>query len=336
LNGSVGGEQERRYVAVFDGGAPAPPLAELARSLLAAQKEAWPALREGHEALAMARVRTLRCDGWGVQVQFNPRRIASSAAPLDAEFLRRRPCFLCLQNLPSPQQAVLYRDEWLVLGNPAPIFPGHLTIAHQRHLPQSLAGRFHFCLQLAEDFGPGMTVFYNGPQCGASAPDHLHLQAAPSGLMPVERELPAASGCGAGNGASDVTIRAVAGLGRGLLVIEGRDGGRVAAAAAKALAAIGEMTGAGGEPPLNLLCTSVEGGGWRLILFPRRRHRPAAYFREGADRLLISPGAVDLGGILITPREEDFLKLTPALVAGIYREVAFDGTAMDSLMARLG
>lgn len=334
LNESTIKEQQRRYAAVFDGRGETPPLADLALGLLARQKEEWPALRKGYAALDGVRTRLIRGGGWGVQVQFNPQRIVSSGANLDPESLRRRPCFLCPGNLPPEQQAILYRDDWFVLCNPMPIFPGHLTIAHQRHLSQSLADHLGAFLRLAEDFGPGMTVFYNGPLSGASAPDHLHFQAAPAGLMPVEQEIPAAPESG-GDRDAGVTIRNVAGLGRGLLVIEGREKRVVIASAQKAIAAIGAVATADPEPPLNLLCTFTDGG-WRLILFPRRKHRPAAYFREGSGRLLISPGAVDMGGIIITPREEDFLKLTPGLVAGIFWEVAFDGVAMASLMARLG
>jgi len=331
LNGSTIEEQQRRCFAVFDGGAETPPLADLALGLLARQKDEWPALREGYAALDHVRTRLIRGDGWGVQVQFNPRRIVSSGAKLDPESLRRRPCFLCPGNLPPEQQAILYRDDYLVLCNPLPIFPGHLTIAHQRHLPQSLADHLGIFLRLAADFGPGITVFYNGPQCGASAPDHLHFQAAPAGLMPVESEILAPRQRAGGGRQGGVAIARAEGLGRGLLVIEGKDGGSVAAAAAKAIGALGSLTPAAVEPLLNLLCTCTAEG-WRLILFPRLKHRPDAYFREGADRLLISPGAVDMGGILITPREEDFLALTPDLVAEIYREVAFDDAATEDLL----
>jgi len=121
-------------------------------------------------------LREIRGDGWGVKIQFNPRRIVSSGAQLDPESLRRRPCFLCLENLPPEQQAVLYREDYLVLCNPLPVFPGHLTIAHRCHLPQSLSGKVPTLIRLAADFGSRMTVFYNGPRAGASAPDHFHFQ----------------------------------------------------------------------------------------------------------------------------------------------------------------
>ncbi len=189
LNNGTVEELERRCFAVFDGARETVPLADLAAGLLERQKKNWPGLAEGYAALEAVRVREIRGDGWGVNVQFNPRRIVSSGANLDPESLRRRPCFLCPENLPPEQQAILYRDDYLILCNPAPIFPAHLTIAHVRHLPQSLPDNLEIFLRLAADFGPRTTVFYNGPRCGASAPDHLHFQAAPAGLLPVEEEI---------------------------------------------------------------------------------------------------------------------------------------------------
>ncbi|MCX5819150.1 MAG: DUF4922 domain-containing protein [Deltaproteobacteria bacterium] len=325
---------ERRCVAVFDGRGGTLPLADLADDLLKRQKENWPGLSEGYAALGAVRIREIRGDGWGVQVQFNPRRILSSGSKLDPESIRRRPCFLCLKNLPPEQQAILYRDNYLILCNPAPIFPGHLTIAHRRHLPQSLPENMLIFLRLAADFGPGMTIFYNGPRCGASAPDHFHFQAAPAGLMPVEKEILDTRKRTGVRRRAGMKISGTAGLGRGILVIEGREEVAVAALVGKLIEALGRLTSSAGEPLLNILCRHT-GEGWCLILFPRRKHRPDAYFREGKEGLLISPGAVDMGGIIITPREEDFLALTPDLVSGIFREVAFDDTATDALLALL-
>ena len=356
----------RRCFAVFNGREETPPLFDLAEALLKRQKENWAGLVAGYEGLGEARLREIRGDGWGVKIQFNPRRIVSSGAQLDPESLRRRPCFLCLENLPPEQQAILYREDYLVLCNPMPVFPGHLTIAHRCHLPQSLSGKVPTLIRLAADFGSRMTVFYNGPRAGASAPDHFHFQAAPAGLLPVEKEILEPRKRTGARRRDGVEICRTTGLGRGILVIEGKDEGDVAAVASEAIEALGRLTGSairrpgpigdegrderqaalspgspvpcvgsdasdGGEPPLNLLCTRT-GEGWRLILFPRRKHRPDAYFLEGEGRLLISPGAVDMGGVIITPREDDFLALTPDLVSGIYREVAFDDAAVEVML----
>jgi len=331
LNNGTVEELERRCFAVFDGREETPPLSDLADGLLERQKKNWPALTAGYAALEASRLREIRGDGWGVNVQFNPRRIVSSGANLDPESLRRRPCFLCPENLPPEQQAIRYRGDYLILCNPAPIFPAHLTIAHVRHFPQSLSDHLGIFLRLAADFGPRTTVFYNGPRCGASAPDHLHFQAAPAGLLPAEEEILNPRKRVGTRRRDGVEISRTTGLGRGILVIEGKEEGSVAAAAGEVIKALGRSTSSDSEPLLNILCTRT-GDGWRLILFPRLKLRPAAYFLEGEERLLISPGAVDMGGMIITSREEDFLALTPDLVRGIFREVAFDDAAVETLL----
>lgn len=334
LNNETVGDVGRRCFAVFDGRGDTLPLADLADGLLKRQKENWPDLSEGYAALGAVRIREIRGDGWGVKIQFNPRRIVSSGARVDPEAIRRRPCFLCLENLPPEQQAIRYRDGYLVLCNPMPIFPGHLTIAQLRHLPQSLPENILTFMLLATDFGPRTTLFYNGPGAGASAPDHLHFQAAPAGLMPIEKDILDPRKRAGVRRWAGATISGVMGLGRGVLVVEGREKEIVAELVGKLIEALGRFTSSAGEPMLNILCRDT-GEGWRLILFPRRKHRPDAYFREGEAGLLISPGAVDMGGIIITAREEDFLTLTPDLVSGIFREVAFDDAAMDALLALL-
>jgi hypothetical protein len=222
-------------------------------------------------------------------------------------------------------------ETYLVLCNPFPILPGHFTIAHLCHLPQSLSENREMFLRLAADFGPRMVVFYNGPRSGASAPDHLHFQAAPAGLLPVEKEILAPGNRTKVGERDGAILSRTLGLGRGIIVIEGEGAQGVAAALGEVIAALGRTTPSGDEPMMNLLCTHT-GEIWRLMIIPRRKHRPDAYFREGKGRLLVSPGAMDMGGIIITPREEDFRVLDPELVREIFREVAFDDAAIDTLL----
>ena len=320
-----------------------PSLDDLAAGLLEGQKKSWKGLAEGYAALETSRVREIRGDKWAVKVQFNPRRIVSSGARLDPESIRNRPCFLCLSRLLPEQRAILYRDEFLVICNPAPIFPGHLTIAHRRHLPKSILGNPDALLRLAADFGPRRVLFYNGPRCGASAPDHLHFQAAPAGLLPVEAEVLEPRNRAGLRRRKGVTLWRTGGLGRGILVIEGSRAASVISVFGEAIAALSRLTGnasrkprpasspSDDEPMVNLLCTHT-GSVWRLMVFPRRTLRPAAFFNEGEKRLLVSPGAADMGGVLITPLEKDFLALDRTLIEGIFSEVALDDSALDSLL----
>jgi len=321
--------------AVFDRAEGTLALADLAASFCEVQTEAWPLLAAGKSALRSARTREVA--GSLVRVQYNPGRMTSCAAPLDPGSIRRRPCFLCEENLPPEQEWILYRGEYRLLCNPAPILPGHLTIAHCRHLPQSLAGRLGTFLTLAEDLGPSMVVLYNGPCCGASAPDHLHFQAAAAGLLPVEAGVPAPGKRNPAILRGGAEIFATRGLWCGAVVIEGEKR-PVIEAAEGLIEALGLRAGvaeASAEPLLNLLGTRTREGVLRLILFPRLKHRPDAYFREGQGRLLVSPGAVDMAGLLITPREEDFLAIDDARVREVFREVAFDEAAVDALLASL-
>jgi hypothetical protein len=322
---------QRRIFAVYGGDGEDRPLDDLAAGLLERQKTSWPGLAEGYDALKAARIREIRGDNWVVKVQFNPRRIVSSGARLDPESIRGRPCFLCLSHLPPEQQAILYRDQFLVICNPAPIFPGHLTIAHHRHLSQSILGNLEVLLGLAADFGPRMILLYNGPRCGASAPDHLHFQAAPAGLLPVETEVLETRNRVGMKRHKGVSLWRTEGLGRGILVIEGSSGASVSSAFGEVIAALCRLNPSDDEPMLNLLCTHT-GSAWRLILFPRRTLRPAAYYREGEGRLLVSPGAADMGGMLITPMEKDFIALNQEIIEGIFQEVALDDSALSSLL----
>jgi ribosomal protein S18 acetylase RimI-like enzyme len=324
----------RRLDSVYPGRGDAPPLIEAASGLLERQRKEWPGLAEGYAALEAVRVREIRGESWRVKVQFNPRRIVSSGARLDPESIRGRPCFLCREHLPPEQRAILYREAYLVLCNPAPIFPGHLTIAHLRHLPQSLPNNLEIFLQLAVDFGPRMIVFYNGPRCGASAPDHLHFQAAPAGLMPVEKEILAHGNRAEGKKRDAAVLWRAEGIGRGAFVIEGEHAAGVTAAFGEAVGALRRTVPSDDEPMMNVFCAHT-GEGWRLMLFPRRKHRPDAYFREGEGRLCVSPGAVEMGGVFITHREEDFRALDPELVREVYREVAFDDAATAALFDAL-
>jgi hypothetical protein len=320
-----------RYFAVFEGSGNRGALAALSAELLARQKVGWQALADGYTALGNARTREIYGEGWGVRLQCNPRRIVSSAAKLDAESIKRRPCFLCEANLPAEQEAILYRKNYNILCNPAPIFPAHYTIAATQHTPQLLADNLETLLMLADDFGVGTTIFYNGPRAGASAPDHLHFQAAPHGLMPIEHEAPAQWRKTAVKYLNGVEIFRTSGLARGILVVRGGISGQVIDAIARILTVLAERAAAPGEEPLlNIYCSRI-GEVWQALLCPRLKLRPNAFYREGEEQLVVSPGAADMGGVIITPREKDYNALNCEKIVEIYREVAFDDAMVEEV-----
>lgn len=325
---------DKKYFAIFNGAEGEDALSILTTKLFEKQKEEWTALADGHAMLQKALVREIDGGSWRGLIQCNPGRIVSSGAKIDPESLKNRPCFLCPDNLPARQQTILYRSNFNILCNPAPIFPGHLTVAAIRHVPQSLLGNVASLLLLAEDFGPGSTVFYNGPRAGASAPDHLHFHVVPRGVMPIEKEVLIQGREAEKKDVNGAKIFRTKGLVRGVLVVRADRVSAVVSAIERIVGVLGRSTLSEEEPMLNLFCSFSEGG-WQLLLFPRLKHRPDAFFREGEGQLLVSPGSADMGGVVSAPREKDFHVLTAASIAEIYREVAFDDVMIGELFSEL-
>lgn len=160
-------------------------LPSLARKLLESQKMGWNGLGDAYDGLVNLQKRRIGNGAFSMLLQCNPGRIMSTGAAVDPRAINKRPCFLCCCNLPPLQEAILYRRTLLVLCNPMPIFPLHFTIAHIDHVSQVLDRALPFLSSLSRDFYPGFALLYNGPQCGASAPDHFHLQAVPDRFIPV-------------------------------------------------------------------------------------------------------------------------------------------------------
>ena len=325
---------EDRIFASFDAVTSAGTLPELCVSLLHEQQHSWLQLSEGYAALKLVRVREVHCDGFSVFLQFNPKRIISSGARVDQQSIRKRACFLCPGNLPPEQKGVLYRKEFLVLCNPAPILDRHYTIAHVRHISQQLDGFLGTFLELAKDLSPTFTVFYNGPKCGASAPDHMHFQAGPSGAIPIEKESGIESRRQLRKNLNAVAVYTLRGLGRQVIVLEGGQRGGIEAALERLIATMRKELGISEEPMVNILC-SYRDAGWRLIIFPRRKHRPDIYFRKGNDRVLISPASVDLGGLVVTPIEKDFETVSASMIQDIFNEVSLESIVVDNIIGEL-
>lgn len=325
---------KRKTYAVFSGGEGENRLPDLCLELLSEQKNTWPDLRRGCESLGDIRERDVACKGFSVRLQHNPERIKNTLADVAHPSAGGRRCFLCLRHLPESQKGVLYRGEYLILCNPRPIFPAHFTVSHLEHRPQSIMEEIGTLLRLLAEFGSGWTVFYNGPKCGASAPDHLHFQAAPSGKMLIEREIREESRFAEPTRIHGVLLSRPKNLGREVAVLEGGDPLAVEGAFKDLLKALRSALLVDEEPMMNV-AGFHEGGMWRLLVFPRRRHRPEAFFREGEGRVVVSPGLIDMGGVMITPVEKDFERLDRLAVEGIYREVSLEAGVLQEAFARL-
>jgi hypothetical protein len=321
-----------RIFASYNGKKSEPALPILCLNLLTEQEYLWPALSEGIAALDEIRIRDLHCSGFSVKLQFNPARIISSAAPLDPQSIKERPCFLCTKNLPAAQKGILYRQKFLILCNPFPIVRRHYTVSHINHMPQSLSEAIHFLLNLSKDLSPDFNVFYNGPCAGASAPDHLHFQAAPSGTLPVEKEIRDNRTRWTKTSMDGIFLSNAGLSGREALVMEGKTATGVETALLKVMDRLKHAIPTAEEPLMNLLCSYQENT-WQLIIFLRRKHRPHVYYLTGKKRILISPGLMDMGGLVITPIEKDFILLDAETMENIYREVSLDSETVQKVVA---
>jgi hypothetical protein len=296
-------------------------LPKMCLDLFAEQQSVWNQMLKGYADLEFVKTREVVCKGFTVKLQFNPGRIISTGANTNPQAIKERECFLCLEHLPELQKGILYCNEYLVLCNPMPIFTKHFTISDVRHTPQNFELSVEVMLNLARDLSPDFTVFYNGPKCGASAPDHLHFQASPRLAIPVECD------------AVDVKRRKhfyyrehVAGFtltnyGRTVVIIESTDKQRLLEFLQTMLIKWKKILHLSEEPMMNVL-GSYQEELWRLIIFPRRKHRPDLYYKNGDERLLVSPAAVDIGGLIVTPLEKDFARIDAKLVEDIFSEVS--------------
>lgn len=311
------------------GGTPA----ALMQALLRQQYETWPQLRANYDGLRQVRTRVLPIDGSEFHVQWNPGRIVSSSAKVDERSIRERPCFLCGHRLPAEQRALAFGEDYLILCNPFPIFPEHFTIPHREHRPQRIATSFGAMLELSRFAGDTYWVFYNGPKCGASAPDHLHFQAGSAEFLPLTREY---AGILAGSGtviAGSGGLRVTAvprGYQRSFFALESDRTEELERALGGIMEVFAGLQPEEDEPLVNIL-SLYAGGKWRVCLFPRAKHRPSMFFAEGDARILLSPAAVDLGGVLITPLEHDYAKMSEALVRELFAEICLSSELFGRL-----
>ena len=298
-------------------------LANEVKALFRHQVDNCPAVREGYDALKNVEVKTFEYDGFEVRVQFNAGRIKSSSAKVDKKSIEKRPCFLCAENLLPGQLAVEYFRSYYILCNPFPIFDEHFTIPKIEHLPQLLKGKAGVMLDISKYFENRYTSLYNGPECGASAPDHMHFQAGGSGFLPVEADYENLKNSLVRPLFERKELSAFASKNylRNFIAFESNNKPALINAINATMRTLAVLKHGNAEPMVNII-TLYKNDGWIVIIFPRRKHRPKQYFDEGEKRIMLSPASVDLGGVCITPREEDFEKIGKDDVADIYRQVS--------------
>ena len=295
------------------------------------QLEMWEDARHRFRDLKHVEVRQLSDQ---LKVQFNPARIVSTGAKIDKHTLGERPCFLCERNRPKEQMTKQIDDHFQLLVNPFPILPVHFTIPATKHQPQSIYrhyGEMHRLLSLHSE----LMVFYNGPKCGASAPDHLHFQAGTSGVLPLQtnwqrlsRNLTDVISL---NDEEKISVLRDFLVPTFVIISKSEDSDEELF---HRLYRSMPMRGDESEPMMNIIAWR-KGDEFISVVIPREKHRPDAYFAEGEAQMMVSPGALDMAGLIITPREEDFSKINLDKATALLRECGISAEKMEAIVSNL-
>ncbi len=291
-------------------------------ALIHQQLATWPALRDATTALEQVQYKELIVKGSRVLAQFNPARIVSTAAKVDTASIQARPCFLCAENLPAEEKGVPFGENYVVLCNPFPVLKDHLVISDRQHTPQAIAPRIDDLLHLTAALGSEYFTLYNGPACGASAPDHHHFQACSRAGVPLFDEInhwPRTSLVQQ----DDLEVFTLTDYRLKIFVASGKKMDTMRAWFQTILSCLAQETGATTEPLINVVATH-QSERWFLYVFPRAQHRPACYYAEGEHKLTISPAGIDLTGVLVVPDPIHFARVTAADVTQIYTEITWD------------
>lgn len=293
---------------------------KLANDLFEEQMEAWPEVAERFAALDTKVVRSSFKTATGItlEAQFNPDRIRSTAAKVDKESIAHRQCFLCIDNQPEVQRHLMVGRGLQCCVNPFPIMHKHFTIPSLNHEPQVMAGHYDMLCQIVKAL-PEMVVFYNGAQCGASAPDHFHFQATNLGEIPLQRDI-------------DIYLKDSIKIRNGISLVTSfvypffftsRNNMKIIIDALP-------MVEGEAEPRFNLIAWDKG-----CIIIPRRKLRPDCYYAEGNDNMCISPGAVDMGGLIIAPQRKDFDRLNADNISDILKEVTLTVDELSSTIENI-
>jgi len=288
------------------------------------QINSWEFLKKNYEALRNVQTKSFWFNGFKLKIQFNPGRIKSTSAEVDENSVKNRECFLCIKNLPEEQKGIKIRDDFILLCNPYPIFPQHFTISSFNHNPQSIIESFGELLELAKLLSPRYTLAYNGPACGASAPDHLHFQAGTKNFMPIEDDIHQLKNDFGKVVQQDefITTIFIDDELRKLIFIESTEQKELEKSFRTIYTTYKKILEEVVEPMMNIICSYNNDFGWSVIIFLRSKHRPECFYKTDLDRILISPAAIDLGGVVVTPREEDFIRTDKDLLLKIFCEVS--------------
>jgi ATP adenylyltransferase/5',5'''-P-1,P-4-tetraphosphate phosphorylase II len=296
-------------------------LQEKVNELFEQQLSVWEMARNNFEGLKTVQIREFDFDGFAVKVQFNPARMVSSGAKVDAKTIAQRKCFLCAANRPEVQRGIEWRD-YDILINPFPIFTRHLTIPRREHVDQQLVPYISDMFDLAREL-PDFVVFYNGPKCGASAPDHMHFQAGNADFLPLVDDyfnLKQAGRTELVDAVGATNTYLLNNYLRVVYCIESADADALKEAFMKLYNLWVKEEGV--EPMMNVVCLYRDAK-WYLFIIPRGAFRPWQYTAEGDKQLLVSPATVEVSGLFITPVKEHFERITKEDVVDILTQCSY-------------
>lgn len=283
------------------------------------EAESWNPAHDNIQALSVIERKKIDGYSYPLYVQYNPAREISTMANVSKEVIRERPCFLCPENRPKSQKSLNFDDNFEILINPFPILPFHLTIAAKNHIPQKKLPYSAFDLALKY---PGLTVFFNGAKAGASIPDHLHLQAVRTEDLPllkfIEKKI-RFNGFSIISDSDKLDLASPFLFFTGILDINNSDYHKNL----ETVINLGGGRNMGDRELANYFIWTDNENYIRYLVIPRKAHRPECYFKTDEERLRVSPGAIDMAGVIVTPFKEDFLKINKEKIDKIYSQVAF-------------
>jgi SpoIID/LytB domain protein len=298
------------------------------------QLEKWDDARQRYQDLRNVKTRELTVGTSTMKVQFNPARIVSTGAKIDKQTLAERPCFLCEQNRPKEQVKKTFDGQFDLLVNPYPILPIHFTIPSVKHEPQLIRNSYSEIHKLLTEY-PSMMVFYNGPKCGASAPDHAHFQGGTSGILPLQMSWQRLSRSLKPilNLNDDEGISLIEEYPCPALLIHSKSEYSDEQLFIRLYESLPIPEGEP-EPMLNIVSWRHDAD-YYSVVFPRKKHRPDCYYADGCNQYIVSPGALDMAGFIVTPRKEDFDRITPEVALDILNEVSLQPDELQQVIDRL-
>ena len=274
-----------------------------------------------YQALSGVEVKDMTIDGFPAKLFFNPARVRSVMADVSPEALQKRACFLCPDGVEEHQLTHNWDSPtghtYYIRVNPFPIFSPHFTVSSSVHERQELLPHLESMLHLAKEL-PEMTIFYNGPMCGASAPDHMHFQAVPRHSLPIEDHFDANYANAVLVQETDLQTHLAAVkkvLAMGTIPEEASQTGSLTAGASRTEE---------WEPRWNIISwyEPASSPKFNTIVFFRRESRPQCFFAPENERILFSPGTVEMGGVGIVANRESFDRITPEVLRSMIQEVA--------------